>query len=90
MNNIAISANDINTNQALYLFIWKNKQKTLKKNLSIKITWIDSELTKRFFKLEKKLLTYKHIYRLRQVMKSILLELAIQYYTDKYKNIKQN
>lgn len=48
------------------------------------ITWIDLELAKRFFKLEKKLLTYKRIDRLRRVMKSVLLELAIQYYKNNF------
>lgn len=113
MNNlVAISANDIITNQALYVLEMKEQAKDIEEkfindyaldkaeklinqpycreyeDFINEITWIDSELADRFFKLEKKLLTYKRIYRLRNVMKSILLELAIQYYTDKFKKIK--
>lgn len=48
------------------------------------ITWVNEKLALRFFKLEKKLLTYKRINRLRDVMKSILTKLAIRYFIDKH------
>jgi len=53
------------------------------------ITWIDEELALRLFKLEKKLLTYKRINRLRDVMKSILTELAIRYFIDKHHRVSK-
>lgn len=53
------------------------------------ITWIDEELALRLFKLEKKLLTYKRINRLRNVMKSILTELAIRYFIDKHHRVSK-
>ena len=53
------------------------------------ITWIDEKLAVRLFKLEKKLLTYKRINRLRDVMKSILTELAIRYFIDKHHRVSK-
>lgn len=53
------------------------------------ITWIDEKLAVRLFKLEKKLLTYKRINRLRNVMKSILTELAIRYFIDKHHRVSK-
>ena len=53
------------------------------------ITWIDEKLALRLFKLEKKLLTYKRINRLRDVMKSILTELAIRYFIDKHHRVSK-
>lgn len=53
------------------------------------ITWIDEKLAVRLFKLEKKLLTYKRLNRLRDVMKSILTELAIRYFMNKHRRISK-
>ena len=53
------------------------------------ITWIDEKLAVRLFKLEKKLLTYKRLNRLRDVMKSILTELAIRYFIDKHHRVSK-
>ena len=53
------------------------------------ITWIDEKLALRLFKLEKKLLTYKRINRLRDVMKSILTKLAIRYFIDKHHRVSK-
>ena len=54
------------------------------------ISWLNLELADRLSRLEKKLLTYKRIERLRKVMKSILLELAIQYYKNNFNNMMKN